>query len=78
MLWLLEGIEKGDDSGGILVGQNLMAGDGELLGVNLLSDGKRLKIEDYSSAGGEAEWDNESQFLRHFPRDTAGVRRDED
>ena len=46
MLWLLEGIEKGDDSGGILVGQNLMAGDGELLGVNLLSDGKRLKIED--------------------------------
>jgi hypothetical protein len=42
----LEGLEKGDDLSDFFVGQSLMAGDRELLSVDLLSDGKRLKIED--------------------------------
>jgi hypothetical protein len=41
----LEGIEKGNDSGDFFVSQSLMAGDREFLSVDLLSDGKRLKIE---------------------------------
>jgi hypothetical protein len=42
---LVESVEKGNDLGDFFVGQSLMAGDRELLGVDLLSDGKRLKIE---------------------------------
>ena len=40
----IKGVEEGDDLCDFIVGQRLMAGDGEFLGVDLLCDGQRKGV----------------------------------